>query len=147
MPKVVIVTSSWFTPLPEDHARIGISRGTPRGAKPGYRRFPKLFPGRWFNSCATAREFLDRYYAEILNPLDPAQTVEEILRLAGGRVPVLTCFEGMTPNSGWCHRALISTWLFDELGMVVSELGYEHLGYGWQHPKLDPTLRLGSHTE
>ena len=26
----MILTSSWFTPLPEDHIRIGISRGVPR---------------------------------------------------------------------------------------------------------------------
>jgi hypothetical protein len=32
-----VFTSSWFTPLPPDHVRIGISRGTPRGVVAGYR--------------------------------------------------------------------------------------------------------------
>lgn len=136
-----IFTASWYTPLPPDHLRIGISRGTPRGVKAGYKRLSKLFPGRWFNSCATVSEFMARYYDEVLNPLDPARTVAEIFALAGDQIPVLVCFESVNPDAGWCHRSLISAWLADELGMVVPELGHEALGHGWQHPKLDPSLR------
>ncbi|CFX24458.1 conserved protein of unknown function [Candidatus Filomicrobium marinum] len=137
----MILTSSWFTPLPADHLHIGISRGVPRGMKAGYKRYLKLNPGPWFNSCRTPKEYFDRYYGEILKPLDSARTVEEILQLADGKIPVLVCFESIKPESGWCDRALVSTWLHDELGMEVCEFGHEHLGHGWQHPKLDPALR------
>jgi hypothetical protein len=35
---------------------------------------------------------------------------------------------------------LVSVWLFEELGLEVSEVGHEALGHGWHHPKLHPTL-------
>ena len=40
----------------------------------------------------------------------------------------------------WCHRALVSAWLSDTLGLIVPELGHEDRGHGWSHPKLHPTL-------
>ena len=59
----MIATSSWFTQLdPVRYARIGISRGVPR-AQSGYRRYPKLNPGPWFNSVAND-EYRRRYYDE-----------------------------------------------------------------------------------
>jgi len=35
---------------------------------------------------------------------------------------------------------LVSAWLYDELGLEVPEFGHEALGFGWQHPKLHPSL-------
>ena len=40
-----IYTSSWFTNLPDTIQKIGVSRGTPRGYKAGYRKMPELAPG------------------------------------------------------------------------------------------------------
>jgi hypothetical protein len=49
-----VKTASWFTPVPADHIRIGISRAVPRRFAPGYRVFRALAPGPWFNSVDTA---------------------------------------------------------------------------------------------
>jgi hypothetical protein len=52
-----------------------------------------------------------------------------------GGIPTLLCSEAPAPNEAWCHRALVSAWLFDELGLEAREFGHEALGFGWQHPK------------
>jgi hypothetical protein len=66
-----IRTASWGAKLRDPADRIGISRGTPRGAS-GYRRLRALEPGNWFRSASPAR-FLE-LYSEILDRLDPAET-------------------------------------------------------------------------
>jgi hypothetical protein len=136
-----IVTSSWFTKLdPERYKRIGISRGVPRNRSGGYRMYRALQPGTWFNSCATPREFMRRYQADVLDPLDPTVVVDDLVWLAGGKIPVLCCWEAATGDT-WCHRALVSVWLKDRLGLNVPEFGREACGCGWDHPKLHPSLR------
>jgi hypothetical protein len=141
MTMITIRTASWFTPLPPDHARIGISRGVPRfgAAGKGYRLFKALNPGPWFRSCATAEEYVERYAAEILGPLDPVKVAEQLLELAGGRVPTLCCFERVG-GPQWCHRSLAARWLSDGLGVPVPELGYEGLTQD-QHPLRPPPTR------
>lgn len=133
-----IITSSWFTKLPDDHQRIGISRGTPRGAKAGYRMYRKLAPGPWFSSV-DVETYGRLYQTEVLDLLDPHQVAAELQALAGGRIPVLLCFE-RAGTSTWCHRALAAAWLAEGLGVPVPELGYEHLPQD-QHP-LRPTCVL-----
>lgn len=137
---MTICTSSWFTKLdPDRYTRIGISRGVPRGQS-GFRRYSALNPGRWFNS-ASDDEFRTRYYSEILNPLDPSTVMQELEEMAGGKIAALLCWEPPTPGAPWCHRALVSEWLFDALGMEVFEVGQESCGCGRQHPKLAPAFR------
>ena len=88
-----ILTSSWQTKIDEaKYCRIGISRSTPRGQK-GFRRYPKLNPGPWFRSIADEREWAKRYEEEILAPLDPRATADDLMTMADGRVPVLLCWE------------------------------------------------------
>lgn len=140
----IIVTSSWFHPLPDGHIKISTSRGSPRGHAAGYRKMKELAPGDWFKSCATPAEYRDRYFDEILGRLRPDATVARIHELADGKTPVLVCFEA--PNAvelgkGWCHRALLSAWLHDTQGMRVKELSRPDDGYGWDHPLLHPSLR------
>ena len=131
-------TSCWFTPIPPGHAGIGISRGIPAGFEhlPTYR---KLAPGPWFKSCSSPARYKDRYFGDTLAKLDPRQVVLELQHLAGEAEPVLLCYEHPPPSPSWCHRALVSVWLFDTLGLVVPELGHEHRGHGRAHPKLHPT--------
>ena len=57
-----IKTASWFDKLPDDHMRIGISRGVPRNLSAGYRVFRKLAPGPWFNSVSAVEYY--RLYKE-----------------------------------------------------------------------------------
>jgi hypothetical protein len=128
-------TASWFTELPDDHIKIGISRGVPRHLATGYRIYRKLAPGPWFNSVSV-EEYCRRYHGEILAPLDPRAVADQLVSLADGKVPVLVCFE--RPNTGkWCHRALVAEWLAEALGQVVPEFGFETLPQH-EHPLRRP---------
>ena len=132
---IAIKTGCWYTPLPADHIKVGISRGAPqRGVGLGYRIYRKLAPGPWFNSCATPAEYIARYNADVLDPLDPAQVRDELLALARGKLPVLCCFE-RPGGPGWGHRSLVSVWFAETLGLVVPELGYEDAK---RHPLAPP---------
>lgn len=135
-----LLTSSWFSPRPDGHVRVGISRRTPRGMPAGYRRYPKLAPGPWFASVSPL-EYQRLYQDEILSRLDPQRVVDELVQFADGQVPVLCCYERSdTPaEKDWCHRGLVSVWLKETINLDVFELGRESCGCGYQHPKLHPT--------
>ena len=138
LPPARVKTGSWSTQLPDGHMRIGISRGTPRfGIGKDCRLYRKLNPGVWFNRVGTA-EYLERYQAEVLDRLDPVQTLAEIEALARGRIPVLCCFEKVGTGQ-WCHRALAAGWLADSLSINVPEVVHEGLPQD-QHPLLPPEL-------
>ena len=136
-------TSSWFTKLPPGHVGIGISRGVPAGFE-HLANYRKLAPGPWFKSCSSPARYLERYFGDILAKLDPRQVVADLQRLAGEAEPVMVCWEHPPPSPSWCHRALVSAWLFKTIGVAVPELGHEDAGFGWQHPKLHPTLKNSS---
>ena len=135
----VPVTASWSDRLPDGYARIGISRGPPRGQR-GYRMYHALAPGPWFRS-ASEEEFCALYLAQ-LDCLDPNHVVHELAAIAEGMTPALLCFERPPPDPAWCHRGLVAGWLYDQLGIEVREVGHEHLGAGWSHPKLPPGRHL-----
>lgn len=135
-----IVTSSWFTPLPQNHVRIGISRGVPRGTPKGYRRYTALNPGPWFSSVSV-EEYIRRYNDEVLHKLDPQRVVDDLTALSAGGTPTLLCFEKPAPGPDWCHRGLVSLWLLQTLGLQVFELGQEHHGCGAAHPKVPAEYR------
>jgi len=135
-----ILTSSWFMKLPADYARIGISRGTPCGQRVSFLTYRRLQPGPWLKSCPTPEDYARRYFDEVLSRLDPKAVVSALEAAANGGIPVLLCWELPPPDPAWCHRALVSAWLHDELGLEVPEFGHEALGFGWQHPKLHPSL-------
>lgn len=133
-----IHTASWFTELPPGIVRIGISRGTPRGQS-GYRMYRRLAPGPWFRSVD-----VDTYYQLFtaqLDRLDPAQVVDDLLALSQGRPLAMLCFEGSNPGPDWCHRALVSVWLGEQLGLAVGEWGSPPDQIGWAHPKIPPQWR------
>jgi hypothetical protein len=137
-----VKTASWFTPLPSDHVRIGISRGTPRfSGISGYRLYRKLNPGPWFSSIQDPVAWEQRYRDEVLDRLNPHQVLDDAVRIADGRVPVLCCFERV--GSGhWCHRSLAAAWLAKSLRIKVPEIGYEHLSQD-KHPLLVDEIRQG----
>jgi hypothetical protein len=135
---VEIKTASWYTKLPDGHARIGISRGTPRSTAAGYRMYRKLAPDSWFNSVG-AEEYDRLYRTEILDRLDSRIVAADLVAKAGGQIPVMLCFE--RPGRGqWCHRALAAEWLAEALGHPVPEVGYETLPQA-NHPLLPAGLR------
>jgi Protein of unknown function, DUF488 len=146
--KPTIVTSSWYTQLPaadlfsaapESYARIGISRGTPRG-QAGFRMYRKLQPSPGTLKLPAA-EFTSNYLREVLGRLDAQQTVDELLAVADGKIPALLCFEH-AHGPAWCHRGLVSAWLHQTLGLEVPELGREADGCGVGHPKLCEEARV-----
>lgn len=138
-----ITTSCWSNKLDlNQYCRIGISRGTPRfsGASKGFRVHRKLAPGSWWKSV-DVEEYRNLYFRQLSN-LDPKQTVEELMALAGEKEPVLLCFEDPKPGNDWCHRGFVATWLYDELEIEIFELGMEQFGCGHSHPKLPPQYRI-----
>jgi hypothetical protein len=136
-----IYTSSWFTRLPPGYARIGISRGTPRGQRAGYRMYRALAPGFDFNKVD-----VDTYYtmyAQQLAALDPAQVVRDLHELANGLQPTLLCFEKPEiSDKSWCHRGQVAAWLWRTVGVQVMEVGMEAEGCSSCHPKLHSAYRL-----
>jgi hypothetical protein len=135
---MLIQTASWFTKSPDTHFRIGISRGMPRGQPAGFRMYRKLAPGPWYSS-AEPDEYVRRYHAEILAPLDPEVVAAELTEMAAGKVPVMLCFE-QANGRDWCHRSLAAEWLADALDEPVSEFGHEHLPQPL-HPLTPPSHR------
>jgi hypothetical protein len=90
-----------------------------------------------------APTFVRLYADEVLGRLDPEQVHRELMQLAGGRIPVICCFERadrLCPGQ-YCHRALAAAWLSESLGVMVPEFGFETLSQE-QHP-----LRPPYHTE
>jgi hypothetical protein len=127
----MIVTSSWFTPLPATYLRIGVSRSVPRGYPAGYRRLKTLEPGDWLH--APPDVFIAKY-RDHLARLDAREVLNRIGEMAAGFAGVaLYCYESPT-GSTWCHRALISQWLGQQIGLCVPEFGREQCGCGAQHP-------------
>jgi hypothetical protein len=102
--------------------------------------YRKLAPGPWFSSVDDD-EFRQRYFG-LLGRLDPQKIVAELQELAGYNIPALLCFEHPPPNPKWCHRALVSAWFADTVGLMVPEFGHEAEGCGWRHPKLHASMRL-----
>ncbi|RUV37441.1 hypothetical protein [Mesorhizobium sp. M7A.F.Ca.MR.148.00.0.0] len=133
-----IFTSSWFHPLPSTIQKIGVSRGTPRGYPAGYRKMPELAPGPWFKT-ASERDYKQLYF-DALARLDPGRIVAKMEDLSAGKDCALLCYEAPTDNQ-YCHRAYISVWLKDRLGLEVFEYGLEAQGCAWQHPKLPAQYR------
>jgi hypothetical protein len=133
---VQLVTSSWFTKLPDTVARIGISKGSPRGQS-GFRRYAPLVPS--FPLHVPLDAYL-RLYGEQLARLDPQRVVADIAALAGDKpMAALLCFERSdSPPSDWCHRGLVSQWFAETIRLDMPEWGCEHGGTGCRHPKLPP---------
>jgi len=136
--EAIIKTSSWYTPLPKGHVRIGISRGVPRRHVAGYRVFSKLAPRVWFEGMSPL-QYEQVYWVEILAPLDPRAVAAALIKRAGGEIPVMCCHQ-LVGTGGWCHRAMAAAWLSESLGRPVPEFGHETLPQ-WQHPLLPSVVR------
>ena len=120
--------TSNFWNYPEGNNRIAICRAVPRGMKPGYRHYRKLAPGSWFNTSPykdSQEIFAERYFDEILEPLNAAQEWEYLHQLSGGAEPVLLCWEHLHKQGEWCHRRMVADWFMKELGIDVPEYEVE----------------------
>lgn len=99
---------------------------------------PELAPGDWFKT-ASDRDYKQLYF-EILAKLSPRQIVAKMEDISGGKDCALLCYEAPTDNQ-YCHRAYISVWLKEQLGLEVFEYGMETQGCAWSHPKLPAQYR------
>ena len=75
--------------------------------------------GAWFNKVS-AEEYFD-LYTEQLVKLDPQRTVDRIAELGCGADVALLCFEAPHKPEATCHRAYVSAWLHDALGLEIRE--------------------------
>ncbi len=134
--RIEIVTASWYTSLPAEVVRIGISRGPPRDQR-GYRMLRVLAPGPWFSTVGE-QEF-NRLYQQQLDQLDPELVYRRLAALAAGQpCAALLCFE--RPETGQCcHRSMVATWMGTALGIRIPEYGFEHLPPD-DHPMMGPSL-------
>ena len=135
----LLFTASWRSDLITGPAAlVSISRSAPRGRR-GYKRYAALAPGSWFRNPMPDTDWVAKYEDEVLAPLDACTVARDLALLGEGQPVLLMCWEPPPPDPAWCHRALVSRWLWREIGVGVPEYGCEHLGHGDNHPKL-PTL-------
>lgn len=106
--------------------RISIARTAPKHVQEGLHYYRALAPGKWLfdpahKNYATYRE---RYFREILAPLDPKRVWDELHALAGEHEPVLLCHEHYPAHKpdDWCHRRMVADWFEQSLGVAVPEL-------------------------
>ncbi len=136
----VLFTASWRSDLiPGSAALVSISRSAPRG-RGGYKRYSALAPGPWFRDPMPDTDWVARYEDEVLAPLDARTVARGLMSLGEGRPVLLMCWEPPPPDQAWCHRALVSRWLWREAGISVPEYRCEQLGHGDDHPKLPSCL-------
>jgi hypothetical protein len=110
-------TASFFTYT--GPGRISIARFPPRNTPAGFKVYRALAPGSWFNSVEID-EYLERFHAAILAPLDPEAVWDELHRLAAPHEPVLVAASEV-PGHDFCHRRIVAEWLEEKLGMQIEE--------------------------
>ena len=104
---------------------MSIARTAPRRVAAGFRIYKALAPGTWLFDDQASKDYAtyrERYFREILGPLDPQKVWDDLHRLAGEHEPVLLCHEHLLKPGDWCHRRMVAEWFEDKLGIAVLEL-------------------------
>ena len=85
------------------------------------REYKKLAPKPWFfkkyKSDKDEEFYIEQYYKEVLNKLNPEKVYEEL-----GENAVLLCWER---KEEFCHRHIAADWLINELNIEIYEDGME----------------------
>ncbi|MCA1728585.1 MAG: DUF488 domain-containing protein [Actinobacteria bacterium] len=128
-----LYTSYWQNPDLVDQAvaKVGISRGVPRGKQAKnlpyrYKRLPALFPSRnllkrW-NAGTIDPDAYARVYRDYLDSLGPEEMTGQLEKKSAGdgETPlVLLCF--CSPGE-FCHRRVWADWYRENTGQEVPEL-------------------------
>lgn len=107
---------------------IGITRFPPR-FKVGYELRANLYdlaPTREMLQIARQPGGRDRFtaaYLARLAAIGPQLILDELKAMVGDADGlVLLCFEDVTDGESWCHRQLIGKWLWEHVGLNVTEL-------------------------
>lgn len=119
---IELFTSHWRSTILENVAAVmvSISRGQPRRRLPfKYRKLMSLAPcNEAWN--ADDQEAFERAYTAQLEGLGTERILEDLRRITGGQPGVLLCWE--RPDEEFCHRWMLSDFLYQEAGIVVPEL-------------------------
>jgi len=100
--------------LPEDLVPVGISQGVPAWYKG---RVEKCLAPSWAMLKLSPEEYDSQYKAAVLSKLDP----KAIFELLGDNA-VMLCWE----EPGFrCHRRLVAEWLEANLGITITEVGFD----------------------
>lgn len=111
---------------------ISISRFPPRYVgRNEYETYIKLAPHSYM--LKLDHEEYYKHFNRILDALTPAQVVEDLARISGGKDVVLLCYE---KNICDCHRGRVVEWLRAD-GFDVNEYVFEK-----KIPPLPPKLEL-----
>jgi uncharacterized protein (DUF488 family) len=82
------------------------------------REYKKLAPKYWFfkkyKEDGDTDFYIEQYYKEVLDKLDPQKVYEEL-----GEDAVLLCWESYDK---FCHRFLVADWLKEKLGIEIREI-------------------------
>lgn len=82
-----------------------------------------LAPKYWFflqykNGEINADQYTEYFIKEVLDPLNPQETLDKIIQLAGQNATLL-CYE---KPGDFCHRRIVAQWLEENLNIKVEEL-------------------------
>ena len=66
----------------------------------------------------TEQEYIELYYEQVLNKLDPREVYNDLIKLCGEDA-VLLCWCG---DDKFCHRHIVAEWLNKCLGTQINEL-------------------------
>lgn len=115
-------TSSFY--LYSGPGRVSIARTVPQRVAAGFRIYRALAPGTWLFEPAYKdyETYRERYFREILAPLDPQKVWDDLHTLADRHEPVLLCHEHLRKSGEWCHRRMAAEWFEDKLGVAVPEM-------------------------
>lgn len=91
------------------------------------RKYRPLFPPEdllkdYRDRLVSRHDYQDRYFCEILGPLDAERVVKEIKALVAPSEPVLLCWEYPQDADFFCHRRIVATWLEGKLNVEVPEV-------------------------
>ena len=62
--------------------------------------------------------YIQHFYDEVLNNLDPTKVLEELKNLSDGKDVALVCYE---KPKDFCHRHLVSEWLMNYFNVDIQE--------------------------
>lgn len=106
--------------LPDTITPISIAAKKPNNLK--IKEYKKLAP-KWtfFQEWKKNQDndfYIQHFYDEVLNNLNPSKVLEELTNLSDGKDIALICYE---KSGDFCHRYLVSKWLMKYFDIDIQE--------------------------
>ena len=112
--KPIEIYTSYFANirrLPDNFCPISIARSPIKGWNGvSYLNVAPLLTtiSKHKSGLSTEEEYTEEYTETILSQTTPVKVVDELLRLADGKIPCLICYEAL---GKFCHRHILADWL------------------------------------